>query len=869
MDIPDVKFPLANVTATIMTWHEGPFLDAVLGVVCPKVAKVLVLEDERPMFGADDPSLVPPWNTREVVDKFLDRNPQFIGVIDFRTTCLPGISGKEREVLRKNESLRIAREEHRTEWAWLVDADEIYTDEQALRLWSLVFSHGVGIVHCSWHTYWRSMRWVVDPPEPFRPAVAVRTDSVCVESRGFTHPLQRIFIDEQLLHHYSYSRTPSDMWRKTRTWTHADEVVPGWFENVFMKWSPEARNLHPTSPPNYAMAKRIEWEIPPAVASHPYAKMEVIHETMKIKAVILHHADPERCERLKASLQPAFDVEIWDSGSPPDKVPIGVDRAFGDIYWTGAWNEIMRTLSDYDAVWMLCCDIELLLPAANYREAIESAMPFGVWSPAIVGRAHPFMKADKCRDQVVSVRNIEGMAIALSGELMWKVGKLVDGSPIGFGQDFWLCFRSRKEGMKNLIDGRVPVHHPPGISYSEQKAHDQMEVAFGNLYGADFRRTVFEYDETFEGNLRKEGTDMTTIFTVDNGWGLADFVRVGRSFPGLRKVVIWKGAIPPPKTSEYEVVPYPGSDVFKSLLDGNAIGFFPKVGVANVADLKDAMAAGIPCVVQVSHAQGLIENERNGFVYQDESWAVAWIRNLDGDPALRAKIRANLMDPSPAVEEPVVQVDDSPLPERVEASESPLVAFITPTFRRATPVLLRCINCCQLQTIKDWEQLVCSDGPEEPAARNLVTHLNDSRVSYHHTERSCGDFGNNVRAEMLKLAKGKYVVFLDDDNLILPEYIEFMSLMLKGAVADFAVCQIVHFGPLNEQATGRAPRVLTGDPVKLYHIDSLQVMADREKFIAAGGWDTEKGYLADGHTYERLAEKLPFIHVRRVLGFHM
>jgi hypothetical protein len=34
-------------------------------------------------------------------------------------------------------------------------------------------------------------------------------------------------------------------------------------------------------------------------------------------------------------------------------------------------------------------------------------------------------------------------------------------------------------------------------------------------------------------------------------------------------------------------------------------------------------------------------------------------------------------------------------------------------------------------------------------------------------------------------------------------------------------------------------------------------------------FDTEKGYLADGHTLQALGEKYEYVEVPEVLGFHM
>jgi len=78
----------------------------------------------------------------------------------------------------------------------------------------------------------------------------------------------------------------------------------------------------------------------------------------------------------------------------------------------------------------------------------------------------------------------------------------------------------------------------------------------------------------------------------------------------------------------------------------------------------------------------------------------------------------------------------------------------------------------------------------------------------------------------------------------------------------------MHFGPLNEAALGKPPKVLTGEPVKLYHIDPLQVMVRRDA-IQKVGWDTEVGYLSDGVTLERLGKDFKYTLVEEVLGVHM
>jgi hypothetical protein len=602
-----------------------------------------------------------------------------------------------------------------------------------------------------------------------------------------------------------------------------------------------------------------------------------------IAAVILNHNKPENADRLFEKLTTAFEqVELIDSGSDGKLVPIHTTAALDNIYWTGGWDLIMERWADRDAVWMLGCDVTLLEEPQAYRDAIESALPFGVWSPAITGRAHPFMQASECQRRPYTVKNIEGVSMAVSGPLMGLVGRLPDGSPIGFGHDFWMCHKAREAGMSNILDGRVHLHHPPGIGYNEEKAHSQMEKTYTALYGADFRKTVFNYSASFEGNLLaaskpdKERKTMK-IVTVDNGWGVPEFCRIVRHFPDDQKVVMRKGISHLHVEEGVEVINY--DDTLRPILDAD-VALFARVGAANKEEYGRLQDLGIPCVVNVAFQMGRITHEETGFVYGNETWAIEWVKHLQNKD-LRDKISANCRKeqeaaPAEAPAEAPAATPESPTEPGTEsaapvesAGPGPVVSVITPTYRRAPEVIARCIDCLKLQTLGDWEQIVCSDGMEELAAKAVVEGMKDPRVTYTHTtERKDGDFGNTVRSEMLKRVKGKYVLFFDDDNVIMPHYLETMVKAIEEAGKTFAVCRIMHFGPLNEPVLGKPPIVLEGEPVKLYHVDPLQVLVERNAMKEVG-WDTEHGYVADGYTLEQLGNRFEHVHVPEVLGVHL
>jgi hypothetical protein len=596
-----------------------------------------------------------------------------------------------------------------------------------------------------------------------------------------------------------------------------------------------------------------------------------------IAAVILNHNKPENSDKLFEQLDGVFDrVELWDSGSDPYNIPKHLTDAFQNFYWAGCWNEIMRRFSDCDAVWMIGCDIELQGMAEEYLMCIRQSLPFGCWSPCVNGRAHPFMQAENYQHgKPVEVKNIEGMAMAVSGVLMRQVEQLMSGSKIGFGQDFWLCYRARQLGLKNIIDGRVAVYHPEGIGYSEQDAHDEMEEIFTAEYGADFRRRIFEYDERYEKNCvesqaKEERVETLTIVTADNGWTAEDFIRVTDGLPNVRRVILQKGSTTLSHLAKpgVEIIPYSEQGV-NELTEMADIALFWKVGAGNVSEYKHLLEAGVPTIVDAAYSRDLIKHEENGFIFGNEEWCKIWLNELLSKPELREKVRSyrnQESTPKPEVELPP---EPAPLREILTQSdaEKPMVTVITPTFKRDVKVVRRSINCLQLQNMQSWEQLICSNGIEEPEVRNLVNQIDDNRVGYHFCEAPQGDYGNYARKAMLNQARGKYVLFIDDDNIILPDFLSVMVSALEDSGADFAVCQVMHFGPLNEDEVGKPPIVLRGQPVKLFHIDPLQFLVRRE-VMQSIGWDTEHGYISDGYTLQQLSDR-PGVEVPMVLGVHV
>jgi teichuronic acid biosynthesis glycosyltransferase TuaG len=195
------------------------------------------------------------------------------------------------------------------------------------------------------------------------------------------------------------------------------------------------------------------------------------------------------------------------------------------------------------------------------------------------------------------------------------------------------------------------------------------------------------------------------------------------------------------------------------------------------------------------------------------------------------------------------------------------ITFITPTLNRDPRIVERCIRSVALQTLRDWEQVVCSDGRHEPLIERLVERRGDPRQRYTYLPRCVGHYGAGVREAMIDAARGEYLAFLDDDNIVFPKFGETMIEALdRNASAGFAICQIVQCGSPPDSPT-LAPYVINGIPPVLKNIDTLQVVV-RKDAMCKTRWCLD-GYMSDGRTYEKLAREHRWIGVDSVLGMRL
>lgn len=124
---------------------------------------------------------------------------------------------------------------------------------------------------------------------------------------------------------------------------------------------------------------------------------------------------------------------------------------------------------------------------------------------------------------------------------------------------------------------------------------------------------------------------------------------------------------------------------------------------------------------------------------------------------------------------------------------SPIVSIIIPTFNRAH-LLLESLNSIIGQSFDNWECLIVDDGSDYENLKYLKEMANND-VRIHHYSRpydiikgpsGCRNYG-------LRKAKGKYIQFFDDDDVMYPEMIKLKVEMILKDNYDAVVAQLDYY----------------------------------------------------------------------------
>ena len=116
---------------------------------------------------------------------------------------------------------------------------------------------------------------------------------------------------------------------------------------------------------------------------------------------------------------------------------------------------------------------------------------------------------------------------------------------------------------------------------------------------------------------------------------------------------------------------------------------------------------------------------------------------------------------------------------------APEISVIMLTYNRENFVG-RMIDCILKQTFQDFEFIIVDNGSADRSGE-IANHYaeKDPRICVIHRQR--GNIGSGRNAG-LDAAKGKYIAFVDDDDICDPDFLEFLYDLAEESQADIAIC---------------------------------------------------------------------------------
>jgi glycosyltransferase involved in cell wall biosynthesis len=125
----------------------------------------------------------------------------------------------------------------------------------------------------------------------------------------------------------------------------------------------------------------------------------------------------------------------------------------------------------------------------------------------------------------------------------------------------------------------------------------------------------------------------------------------------------------------------------------------------------------------------------------------------------------------------------------------PSVSVIVATYNRSN-VLALAIESARRQTFEDWEMWVVGDACTDDTG-DVVHAIGDERIHFVNLPENCGE-QSGPNNEGVRRARGRYVAYLNHDDLWFPDHLERTTRELEAADAAMAFSVVAAIGPEGE-----------------------------------------------------------------------
>jgi glycosyltransferase involved in cell wall biosynthesis len=453
------------------------------------------------------------WFLAESIKSYAPAGPVFVFLSDQPWNGEPG-EWKKTEQIAKAAGAKVVKgtwlteEAHRKAasdyllskgftHAFIPDGDEIIEERLLQRIVRVAEQDLADRVYVEWDTYWHNPEYVIRPRERFTPCQMInleRTRNVTLRGFDGGAPLA-LNAEHGLVHHLSYAGPDERIRRKISTWSHHNELVPGWFDRVYKGWevNKTLRELHPTQPQAYGFAERIHVPeilkgcIPtPILQERPVKNGFQPKRKRSVSVVIPLHGGEEDIRLCLQSLAKLTDivheVVVVDNYSPDNAAEVAESYRFVNVVrfpdnkgFAAACNRGIEATKG-EVVIFLNSDtvvtrpgLERLLESLNASGSIAAAGPYtnrcGSLQQVLTTYtsletldlfAEDFA-AREAEDRDVDM--LVGFCLAVRRSVLNEIGGLDAGFGFGLWEDNDLCYRIRRAGYRLVISERAFIHH--------------------------------------------------------------------------------------------------------------------------------------------------------------------------------------------------------------------------------------------------------------------------------------------------------------------------------------------------------------------------------------------------------------------------
>lgn len=181
--------------------------------------------------------------------------------------------------------------------------------------------------------------------------------------------------------------------------------------------------------------------------------------------------------------------------------------------------------------------------------------------------------------------------------------------------------------------------------------------------------------------------------------------------------------------------------------------------------------------------------------------------------------------------------------QALQKQRQPLVSIVTATYN-SSHLLKFAIGSVLQSTIDDWELIIigdhCTDDTEQ-----VVQAFNEDRIQFHNLAKNSGQQATPNNLGVSKAA-GKYLCFLNQDDMFFPEHLESMINELQRREADIICARYAIIQPFDPKQLPVKLTATNGGPVfddSQYHPVRWYIASSwfmlRRTAVEVGSWKQE------------------------------